>query len=92
MVDGLHKAVRRGTLVEVEACLAAGADVNQKDADGQTPLYFACFDSVDLEIIRALVAHHADPNRAKDGTGSSPFMLACRYCSGEVMKVCCKSR
>ena len=98
MADGLHQAVRSGTLVEVEACLAAGADVNEKDAAAQTPLYFACFDNVDLEdtrgvdleIIRALVAHHADPNIANVG-GATPFMIACRWRSVEEIKVCCKS-
>ena len=45
----------------ISALLAAGADVNAKQNDGQTGLMLAA-DSGDTEMVRALLAAGADPN------------------------------
>ena len=37
----LHKAARAGDLHAVEALIKAGANVNARDNDGNTPLYYA---------------------------------------------------
>ena len=38
----LHKACLHRDLREMEQLLASGADVNEPDAYGETPLHYAC--------------------------------------------------
>ena len=64
------------TLAEVQACLAAGADVNARSAGlGGTPLHWAGFSSNDPAIIRALVSAGARVN-AGDEDGNAPLFYA----------------
>ena len=64
------------TLAEVQACLAAGADVNARSAGlGGTPLHWAGFSSNDPAIIRALVSAGARVN-AGDEDGDAPLFYA----------------
>ena len=37
----LHEAAKAGKIADVKSFISAGADVNAKDQDGQTPLYYA---------------------------------------------------
>lgn len=57
----LLDAAREGDAVEVRALVAAGGDVNVRDADGATPLLYAAH-SAKAEAVRALLAAGADPN------------------------------
>ena len=61
-----------------EAMLAQGADINTRDAQGQTPL-FRCvpWDSCPKEVAAWLLAHGADIN-ARDNRKSTPLH---QYCS-----------
>ncbi|HLJ44354.1 MAG TPA: ankyrin repeat domain-containing protein [Bryobacteraceae bacterium] len=68
----LAKASRQGDLKMVQTILDAGFNPNLPDKYGQTALYYAtAFNR--LEIVQALLAHHADPNAlAGKGVGAFP--------------------
>ena len=55
----LNRAVKKGNLKAVKSLVAAGADVNNKDRNGWTPLHLAAKRGY-LEIVKALVAAGAD--------------------------------
>jgi ankyrin repeat protein len=63
----LVDAVRRGDVQEVARLLAAGADPNVKDLDGETPLHIAA-EQCNADIAELLLKHGADPN-ARDEHG-----------------------
>jgi ankyrin repeat protein len=64
-----------------------GADVNTRDATGESPLYKACSHNAPCseEIVRTLLQHGADPN-ALDNHGHSILCNACEYASTEVVQ------
>ena len=53
---------RQGDIASVKAALAAGADVNSKDAEGSTPLMYAALYS-NADCMRLLLGRGADPKR-----------------------------
>ena len=55
----LHAAAHRGDVGTLRRLLAAGADVNQREAYGRTPLHVATF-ARQREAIRLLAEHKAD--------------------------------
>jgi ankyrin repeat protein len=63
----LVEAVRRGDVQEVARLLAAGADPNVKDPDGDAPLHIAA-EQCRVEVAELLLKHGADPN-ARDEHG-----------------------
>ena len=71
----LHDAVHTG-LDEVKALVEAGADVNARDANQATPLYWAvAAGRTNLPILQYLVDHGADVN-TKNAWGTTPLHLA----------------
>ena len=67
MNEDLKRAAERGNLPEVKRLLAAGAEVNAKDLEGQTALIWASKQG-HLEVVRTLLATRADVNpKGKDG-------------------------
>ncbi len=70
----LHLAVERGRAKAVDALLAAGADPDTRDKDGDTPLHSAVWRN-DAKTVTALLAAGADVD-AKDGRGRTPQDLA----------------
>lgn len=62
----LHWAAYRGHADIVERLVAKGADVNAKDAGGETPLLLAACKG-ETEVVEVLVANGADVNAKDDG-------------------------
>jgi len=67
----LWEAAMRGNIEAVKQHLAAGADVNVKDARGMTPLHLATSNG-QKEIVEPLIAAGADVN-AKMNNGMTPL-------------------
>ena len=59
--DGLFLAAHEGDVAAIERLVAAGADVNARDARGRTPAHVAAFASED-EALRRLAEAGADMN------------------------------
>jgi ankyrin repeat protein len=72
--DDLFRWAAEGAAGEIERLVAAGADPNAVDENGETPLHFAC-DRGQLEAVRALLLAGADPN-AREEQGQTPLMYA----------------
>jgi cytohesin len=68
------EAVRRGDVQEVARLLAAGADPNVKDPDGDAPLHIAA-EQCRADLAELLLKHGADPN-ARDNQGKTPLHIA----------------
>ena len=64
----LHQCSARSqpdALMGMEFCAAHGANINQQDGSGQTPLHYACFHAqfnYTTRMIRLLLQKGADPN------------------------------
>ncbi|HVR11127.1 MAG TPA: ankyrin repeat domain-containing protein [Thermoanaerobaculia bacterium] len=72
--SALLAAIAAGQADRVKALIAAGADVNAKDAEGMTALVLAVF--VDnASCLKALLAAHADVN-AKEHLGNTALITA----------------
>ena len=56
---GLHAAAARGDAGKIEQLVAAGADINQRDAFGRTPLHVATF-ARQRAAVQALIKAGAD--------------------------------
>ena len=73
----LFEAVRAGDVATLQERVAGGADVNARDAFGQTPLMYAVGENGSLEVAQALLATGADPN-ARTEAGWTALMYATR--------------
>ena len=69
-----------GTAQQVAELLRAGADPNQPDREGTTPLYRASVQDMAANV-RALLAAGADPN-GESGTGDEGLPLCGAACWG----------
>jgi ankyrin repeat protein len=67
--------VKNGTPGEVQAAIRQGADVNDTDKDGWTPLMFASEYNQDPEVIAVLLRAGADVN-AQNLVDMTPLMWA----------------
>ena len=76
MIDAMQRRRedRAQRLLIVGHLLAAGAEVDAVDFDGDTPLHHAA-DQSDAALVELLLKHGADPAR-KTRTGSTPLQLA----------------
>jgi ankyrin repeat protein len=58
----------------VEVLLARGAEINEKDKNGKTPLHWAA-DNVIKDVVELLLVNKADVN-AKSNNGWTPLHIA----------------
>lgn len=84
----LHIAALRGEMFLTELLIAHGANVNQRDLSGNTPLLYACHfyrqHQRGVQMVAQLLFHKADPfYRIKDGklAGSTAHDLMEKACS-----------
>ena len=70
----LVDAVRHGDVQSVRALLKTGADVNQPEGDGATPLHWAAHGD-SIELVRLLLSAGASAQAAND-LGTTPLHLA----------------
>ena len=80
----LHLAVQEPNKEKVIALLAAKANVNAKDAFGETPLFYALNHK---DMAELLISHHADVNTRDSINGWTPLHLAALFGSREVVKL-----
>ena len=73
-MDDLIVAAHDGHSTVVERLLASGADVNQANESGETPLYWAARHGY-LTVVERLLASGADVNQADKG-GRTPLYCA----------------
>jgi ankyrin repeat protein len=86
-------AALRGAFDSVLILLKAGAKLNLKDKEGQTPLMFAVWGSNDSTpgIVRALIKAGARVNDV-DKTGQSVLMFAAKYASPDILQMLIAAR
>ncbi|MEL7424219.1 MAG: ankyrin repeat domain-containing protein [Bacteroidota bacterium] len=84
----IHEAIFFGNLKQLEANIAAGTDLNQKDQFGSAPLHVAAtFDKA--EVALRLIEAGADLN-VLNGEGSTPLHLAAFFCRTEITEALLK--
>jgi len=71
----LHHAARQGHVLAAKALLDAGANVNQKMADGNSPLLVAIING-QFDLAMLLVDRGANPNQPSDSVGVTPLWAA----------------
>lgn len=73
-LSDLHTIAARGSVAEIQPCLDAGADINEPNRVGYTPLAIAASRG-DVEITRALLEAGADVTRI-DAVGTTALGAA----------------
>ncbi len=76
---GLAQLYRSASVALVENALKRGADVNQPDADGLTPLMLAAGSNSSVEVIKLLVGRGAAVNAQENKFGLTPLMFAATW-------------
>ena len=71
-MTALHHAARDGGLTAALALLDGGADINQRSADGSTPLLIATLNG-HFDLALELVRRGADPSLAAHTDGAAPL-------------------
>jgi ankyrin repeat protein len=79
MSGKLHEAIMNGDLALAKLLLEQGADPNEKNADGKTPLHLAVAKDEYFELVELLVEKKADLEATTTGGGHTPLMYAVHY-------------
>ena len=85
MADDLITAARQGDIAAITAQIAAGADLEARDAEGATALLVATHAN-NIEAARLLIEAGADVN-AKDAIADSPYLYAGARGHLEILKL-----
>jgi hypothetical protein len=78
----LQSAAAQGDVAQAATLLDRGADIDERDEAGRTPLMLAVTQG-QLEVVRLLLARGADPNAA-DNAGHTPLQQARQQNSREI--------
>ena len=62
----IHIAIAKGEIELIQKALKLGADINQKNSDGLTPLHLASMKATDEKILQILINNGADKNILTD--------------------------
>ncbi|OII73367.1 ankyrin-repeat protein [Cryptosporidium ubiquitum] len=81
----IHFAAIRGNRMITETLIKYGADINDKDEDGKTPLHYASF-RPNSDYIKWLIEKGADVN-GKDKYGRTPLHVASLSGNLEITKI-----
>jgi len=72
--NNIYDAIRANDLAAVQAFVKQGVNVNDKDAEGKTPLHYAAAYG-NKELVQFLIDQGADV-KAKDSRGRTPMSVA----------------
>jgi ankyrin repeat protein len=86
MNDQLRTAAIKGNLARVQKLVKEGAEIDYKDVNGMTPLWFAVGRG-HLEVTRFLLEQGADPNVAREDTLGPPLVMAAAENRVELVKL-----
>lgn len=76
-IDRMHAMIVKSDYKMLKSYLKKGADVNEADEVGNTPLFFAAKIG-DKRIVDLLVQHGANVNNTNE-VGATPLMLAAKF-------------
>ena len=79
-------ACREGRVEDLRLLLAAGADVNKADNDGDTPLWIASSQG-DVEVVKLLLAAPGIDVNLANNNGATPLFTASQEGRAEVVKL-----
>jgi uncharacterized protein len=86
----LTDLIRSGERDSALAAIKAGADVNATQGDGSTALLWAVY-KVDVELVRELLQHRANPN-VRNKLGASPLAEAANLANAELVSLLLKAK
>ena len=89
-LDTLITAVRNDDLAAARVALTQVRDLNQRLADGSTPLAWAV-DGQDRAMVELLLARGATPNASR-GASSTPLMIACQFGDAVILNTLLSAR
>ena len=77
----LLKAAKNHNLPLITSLVEQGADIDTKDEDNRSPLWFACInvDNSDLPVIKYLVENGADINTQNNYFEETPLHVVCKF-------------
>ena len=73
--DNFVLLMQKGSFKEIEAAIAKGADVNERNADGLSAIICAAMHNKDEKVVELLIANGANVND-RDAAGRTPLMAA----------------
>jgi ankyrin repeat protein len=83
--EALHRAAEKGDTKRIQILISNGADINAKDLNKWTPLYWATSGD-HREAAELLIASGADVN-VRDGDRTTPLHMAARYGHGNLIEL-----
>lgn len=89
--DAFRLALRAGNLGTAARLIAHGIDINRRDSEGHTPLHWLILHrqtrAEALPMIRLLLKHGADGDKAANLWGETPLMVSAKADFPEAMKL-----